>query len=166
MELNDTLKARLLELLAATRVEECGKPALDQVVFHHEGANLIGHVLLDLLEEQGFLPEDIDVMAGGDTLSLAIALSISYAAYSRGLDIDTWAISDGVLKGPKLNNPKAIIIKAETEDVDYLPLVAEIENVGGQVLATLCLWGDKAEKRMELSGLLHLTALGEADFSL
>lgn len=163
MELNDTLKARLLQLLAASRVSGQDTPALAQVIFHHEGANLIGHVLLDLLEEQGFLAEDIDVVVGGDTLSSGICLAVSNAAYSRGLDIDTWAISKGNLYGPKLEAPQAIIIKAESQNEDIAPLVGEIEGRDGQVLAVISLWGSGHERQSTDAGLLHLTCLSEVD---
>lgn len=165
MELNDTLKARLLDLLAAASPAESGKPDLEQVVFHHEGANLIGHVLLDLLEEHGFLPEDIDVMVGGDTISAAICLAISSAAYSRGLDIDTWVISNGQRLGPKLAAPTAILVQGEIETGDIQPLVAAVQEQGGQVLASLSLWGAPHRGQEETTGLLHLVALSEANLS-
>ena len=72
---NDSHKARLAELVRELAVIHekvtlaSGRESdfyvdMRRATLHHEAAPLIGHVMLDLLEESGFAPGDYDAVGG------------------------------------------------------------------------------------------------------
>ena len=88
---NDTQCARLAELAEVVRTSK-PNATTSQIVrslcLHHEAAPLIGHVLLDALEEAGYGPEDFDVVQALDTDAALIGSAMLHASASRGLDLD------------------------------------------------------------------------------
>lgn len=97
---NDTQRTRLGEFLSTALVGADGVPlrgqrakmAVASLALHHEAGPLMGHVLLDLLEEQGFSTEDYDVIGGVAPRALPVATAVMWAAGSRGLDVDCFAV--------------------------------------------------------------------------
>ncbi|MDR4156932.1 orotate phosphoribosyltransferase, partial [Bacillus cereus] len=66
--------------------------AMRRATLHHEAAPLIGHVMLDMLEEAGISPEDIDAVGGLTMGADPVATAIMHAAASRGLDVDAFVV--------------------------------------------------------------------------
>ena len=63
-----------------------------RATLHHEAAPLIGHVMLDMLEEAGLGPEDIDAVGGLTMGADPVATAMLHAAASRGLDLDAFVV--------------------------------------------------------------------------
>lgn len=83
---NDPQKVQLAQLLAQADGN------FEAVAYNHVGAALIGHVLLDLLEENGFAADDYDLVGGRIDKAGPLAFSLVHAANSRGLDVDAFAL--------------------------------------------------------------------------
>lgn len=92
---NDSQKARLSELVKELAVIHekvtlaSGRESdfyvdMRRATLHHEAAPLIGHVMLDLLEESGFAPGEDYVAVGGLTMGAdPVAAAMMHAASSR-----------------------------------------------------------------------------------
>ncbi|PKQ18525.1 MAG: orotate phosphoribosyltransferase, partial [Actinobacteria bacterium HGW-Actinobacteria-8] len=63
---------------------------LRRATLHHAAAPLIGHLLLDALEEAGFGPADIDAVGGLTLGADPVAGALLHAAASRGLELDAF----------------------------------------------------------------------------
>ncbi len=136
---NDPRKARFLDLCDNLGDNLCGdhrgdaasvaaSASLHPALTHHEAAPLAGHVMLDLLEDHGFAPDDIDAVVATTPMSIALTTATMCAASSRGLDLDSVMMCDG--------EPLAAI------DLDGASLV-------------LCLDRDDPTVRREVSENLH-----------
>lgn len=68
---------------------------LHRTALHHEGGFLLGHVLIDLLEENGFPAQEIDALGGLAAKAELVSLSVMHAANSRGLDLDVFSLVSG-----------------------------------------------------------------------
>ena len=101
---NDTHKARLAALVQELSVIHekvilaSGRESdfyvdMRRSTLHHEAAPLIGHVMLDLLEESGFAVGEEYVAVGGLTMGAdPVATAMMHAAASRGLDLDAFVV--------------------------------------------------------------------------
>ena len=65
---------------------------LRRVTLHPRAAPLIGHQLLDLLEEQGLGTAEIDAVGGLTLGADPIATALLHAAASRGQDLDAFVV--------------------------------------------------------------------------
>lgn len=83
---NDPQKVQLVQLLAQANGD------FEAVAYNHAGAAVIGHVLLDLLEENGFASDDYDLVGGRVDKASPLAFSLVHAANARGLDVDAFAL--------------------------------------------------------------------------
>src|SRR5690625_2916292 len=63
-----------------------------RVTLHHAAAPLVGHVMLDLLEEEGMGPAEIDAVGGLTMGADPVATAILHAAASRGLSMDAFVV--------------------------------------------------------------------------
>ncbi|MEW6860918.1 hypothetical protein V3M78_02295 [Trueperella pyogenes] len=102
MDTNDAPKARLAEHLHE----------LDpfSAALHCDAAPLLGHAMLDLLEEAGLGPEDIDAVGGVGPLALAISTGILHAAASRGQYLDAFSIEGGAIAGPTIVGRRVVVV--------------------------------------------------------
>ena len=101
---NDSHKARLAALVQELSVIHekvtlaSGRESdfyvdMRRSTLHHEAAPLIGHVMLDLLEESGFSVGEEYVAVGGLTMGAdPVATAMLHAAASRGLDLDAFVV--------------------------------------------------------------------------
>src|SRR5690606_15779169 len=102
-DLSSTPREQLLDLIRELAVVHgrvtlsSGKEAdyyvdLRRVTLHHRAAPLIGHQLLDLLEERGLGTAEIDAVGGLTLGADPIATALLHAAASRGQDLDAFVV--------------------------------------------------------------------------
>lgn len=99
---NDPQKTRLAELIREA-------DSIDDVLLGHEAGHLVGHVVLDMLEERGFPADEFDAVASVPT-ELPLALSVMHAASSRGMDINTLVLDDAGIRGPHQRGDKVVLV--------------------------------------------------------
>lgn len=131
---NDPQKTRLAELLRSAH-------SLDDVLLGYEAGHLVGHVMLDMLEERGFPADEFDAVgcAAGD---LPLALSVMHAAASRGMDINTIVIDGGGVRGPITDGDRIVMVSARGCDRELgavvparVEIAARAELIGDGELA-------------------------------
>ncbi|SPT74571.1 Uncharacterised protein [Arcanobacterium haemolyticum] len=123
---NDPQKTALAGLLrAATRETAPETLAAIRALLHsHDAAVLAGHVMLDLLEENGYGPLDIDAI-GATPADLPLALAIQHAAASRGMQYDAFTIAGTSLIGPDLDGRRVVVIKIFEDETAPAKLAVE-----------------------------------------
>lgn len=186
--MNDSLKARLIELIKTLSVKygdftlASGKKSnfyidLRQSTLHHEASALIGHVLLDMLEEAGYLPEDIDAVGGLTMGADPVAFAMMHAAGSRGLDLDAFVVRKAAkdhgmqkqIEGPDLNGKQVVIVE-DTSTTGGSPITAAqaAEAAGAKVLcvAVVVDRGQEAKARIEAAGWKYYAALNLSDLGI
>ena len=101
--MNDSLRRRLVELVDTLAVQRgaftlaSGRTSdyyidMRRATLHHEAGPLIGHVMLDMLEEAGLGAGVVDAVGGLTMGADPVAAAIMHAAASRGLDIDAFVV--------------------------------------------------------------------------
>lgn len=188
MSSNDSPRARLAQLVRDLSVVR-GKVAqpsgaesdfyvdMRRATLHHEAAPLIGHVMLDLLEEAGLWPEEA-VAVGGLTMGAGpVATAMLHAAASRGLDLDAFVVHKAAkdhgmkpcIEGPPVAG-RPVVVLEDTSTTGGAPLeaVAALREAGAQVLAVAVVVdrGTGARERVEATGLPYYAALGLEDLDL
>ncbi|OKL46965.1 orotate phosphoribosyltransferase [Boudabousia liubingyangii] len=185
---NDQQKGRLAELvqeLAVVRGEVTLASGLKsdfyvdmrRATLHHEAAPLIGHVMLDMLEEAGFGPDDIDAVGGLTMGADPVATAIMHAAASRGLNIDAFVVRKEAkdhgmkrqIEGPDIKGRRVVILE-DTSTTGGSPLTAAqaARDAGAEVL-TVAVVVDRntgAAERIKEAGFGYLYALGLEDLNL
>ena len=104
------------QLRALLAQEIGGRPftELSGVTFHHRGAELAGHVLLDTLEDAGYSVDDFDAVGALTAAAVPLADAMLHAAASRGQDLDAF-VMDFVypsIKGPSIEGRRVILLDA------------------------------------------------------
>ena len=138
-----TPREQLLELIKELAVVHgrvtlsSGKEAdyyvdLRRVTLHHRAAPLIGHVLLDLLEEAGLGTADVDAVGGLTLGADPVATALLHAAASRGQDLDAFVVR-------KEGKAHGLQRRIEGPDVAGRRVVAveDTSTTGGSVLAAI-----------------------------
>lgn len=178
---NDPQRVRLIELVRELAVIE-GEVTLAsglvsdhyvdmrRATLHHEAAPLIGHVMLDMLEENGFGPDDIDAVGGLTMGADPVATAILHAAASRGLGVDAFVVRKAAkdhgmkrrIEGPDVAGKKVIILE-DTSTTGGSPLEAleAVREAGGEVLAVAVVVDRNtgAKEKIEEAGVPYLAAL-------
>ncbi|MDY2941403.1 MAG: orotate phosphoribosyltransferase [Varibaculum sp.] len=188
METNDTHKTRLAELVRDLAVQHgkftlaSGKQStfyvdMRRATLHHEAAPLIGHVMLDLLEQSGFTADDIDAVGGMTMGADPVATAILHAAASRGLDIDAFVVRKSPkdhgmgrqVEGPEVAGRNVVILEdTSTTGGSPLQAIAALRAAGANVLAVAVV-ADRAtgaKERIEAEGVPYLAALTLDDLGL
>lgn len=188
MQTNDTQKARLAQLvneLAVTHGDFTLASGLKSSFYvdmraatlHHEAGPLIGHVMLDLLEEAGYLAEDVDAVGGLTMGADPVATAIMHAAASRGLDIDAFVVRKEAkdhgtkkrIEGPSIAG-RSVVVLEDTSTTGGSPLQAiqACQAEGAKVLAVAVVVDRNtgAKERIEAAGVPYLAALNLADLGL
>ena len=91
---------------------------LRRVTLHHRAAPLIGHQLLDLLEEQGLGTAEIDAVGGLTLGADPIATALLHAAASRGQDLDAFVVRKAAkahgmqrqIEGPDVAGRRVVVV--------------------------------------------------------
>ncbi|RRC95044.1 orotate phosphoribosyltransferase [Schaalia canis] len=185
---NDSHKARLSELVRelavihekvtlASGLESDFYVDMRRATLHHEAAPLIGHVMLDLLEESGFAPGDYDAVGGLTMGADPVATAMLHAAASRGLDVDAFVVRKAAkdhgmkrqIEGPDVAGRRVIVLE-DTSTTGGSPLEAAraLREAGAEVLAVAVIVdrATGAKEKIEAEGFPYFYALGLEDLGL
>lgn len=188
MSINDPQRARLAQLvrdLAVVRGKVTLASGLEsdfyvdmrRATLHHEAAPLIGHVMLDMLEEAGLGPEEVDAVGGLTMGADPVAGAMMHAAASRGLDLDAFVVRKAVkdhgmrrrIEGPEVAGRRVVVLEdTSTTGGSPLEAVEALREAGAQVLAVAVIVDRDtgARERIESAGLPYYAALGLTDLDL
>lgn len=150
---------------------------LRRVTLHHQAAPLVGHVLLDRLEEVGLGPGEIDAVGGLTLGADPVAGALLHAAASRGLDLDSFVVrkeakAHGMqrrIEGPDVAGRRVVVVEdTSTTGGSALTAVDAVLEAGGQVLgvAVLVDRDTGAREAIEARGLPYHYLYGLADLGL
>lgn len=150
---------------------------LRRVTLHHRAAPLIGHVLLDQLEEAGLGPGEIDGVGGLTLGADPVALSLLHAAASRGQDLDAFVVrkegkAHGMqrrIEGPDVVGRKVVAVEdTSTTGGSVLTAVEALREAGADVVgvAVIVDRGTGARERIEAEGLSYHYLYGLEDLGL
>ena len=188
MSTNDTPKARLAQLVRelsvihgevtlASGLTSDYYVDLRRATLHHEAAPLIGHVMLDLLEESGFAPDDFDAVGGLTMGADPVAAAIMHAAASRGLDIDAFVVRKSAkthgmqrqIEGPAIEGRRVVVVE-DTSTTGGSPITAieAVREAGAEVVACAVVVDRTtgAKEKIEELGVPYVFALDLADLDL
>ena len=106
------------------RAEMADKPfsELFSVTSDHRGAAVVGHLLLDTLEEQGYSIDDFDAVGALTAAAVPLVGAMVQAAASRGEDLDGF-VMDFVypsVKGPSIANKRVILLDSWLSEKSYV----------------------------------------------
>ncbi|MFP7707767.1 orotate phosphoribosyltransferase [Trueperella sp. LYQ141] len=185
---NDTPKARLAELICTLSVERgeftlaSGRTSnyyvdMRRSTLHHEAGPLIGHVMLDMLEENGLSADDIDAVGGLTMGADPVATAIMHAAASRGLDIDAFVVRKAAkdhgmkrqIEGPDIAGRRVVIVEdTSTTGGSPVTAIAAAREAGAHVLAVAVVVdrATGAAAKIEAEGVPYYAALGIADLGV
>lgn len=150
---------------------------LRRITLHHRAAPLVGHVMLDLLEENGVGPGEIDAVGGLTLGADPVATAILHAAASRGLDLDAFVVrkegkAHGLqrrIEGPDVAGRRVVAVEdTSTTGGSVLTAVEALREAGAHVVAVAVIVDRDtgARQRVEAEGLPYLSVLGLADLGL
>ncbi|MCK6209636.1 orotate phosphoribosyltransferase [Georgenia sp. EYE_87] len=186
---NDTPRARLAQLvreLAVVRGEVTLASGLTsdfyvdmrRATLHHAAAPLIGHVMLDMLEEAGFGAGEIDAVGGLTMGADPVATAILHAAASRGLDVDAFVVRKEAkghgmrrrVEGPDVAGRRVVVLE-DTSTTGGSPLTAieALREAGAEVAAVAVVVDRDTGAREAIESAAdvpYLAALGLADLGL
>ena len=188
MTTNDSQRARLAQLVTslavvrgrvtlASGVESDFYVDMRRATLHHEAAPLIGHVMLDMLEETGLSTDDVDAVGGLTMGADPVATAMLHAAASRGLDLDAFVVRKAAkdhgmrrrIEGPDVAG-RSVVVLEDTSTTGGSPLeaVGALRDAGATVLAVAVVVDRDtgARERIEAEGLPYCAALGLADLGL
>ena len=147
---------------------------LRRVTLHHRAAPLIGHVLLDVLEEAGLGPGEIDAVGGLTLGADPVAGALLHAAASRGQDLDAFVVrkegkSHGMqrrIEGPDVAGRRVVAVEdTSTTGGSVVTAVEALREAGADVVAVAVIVdrGTGARERIEAEGLPYHYVYGLAD---
>ena len=185
---NDSNRARLAELvneLAVVRGKVTLASGLEsnfyvdmrRATLHHEAAPLIGHVMLDLLEENGFSVDEVDAVGGLTMGADPVATAMLHAAAARGLDLDAFVVRKAAkdhgmkrqIEGQSVEGKRVVVLEdTSTTGGSPIQAVEALRAAGAQVLAVAVIVDRNtgARERIEAADLPYLYALGLEDLDL
>ncbi len=150
---------------------------LRRITLHHRAAPLVGHLMLDALEEAGYGPADIDAVGGLTLGADPVAASLLHAAASRGLDLDAFVVrkeskSHGLqrrVEGPDVAGRTVVAVEdTSTTGGSVLTAVEALREAGANVVAVAVIVDRDtgARERIEAEGLPYLSLYSLADLGL
>jgi orotate phosphoribosyltransferase len=151
---------------------------LRRVTLHHLAAPLVGHLLLDLLEERGLVAGDDYVAAGGLTMGAdPVAGAMLHAAAARGLDLDAFVVRKDAkahglqrrIEGPDVEGKPVIVVEdTSTTGGSAITAVEALRAAGAEVKAVAVIVDRStgAQARIEALGLPYHYLFGLADLGL
>ena len=125
---NSTVEFAMLEprdqLKTLLRAEMKDKPfsELSAVLFDHRGASIVGHMLLDALEESGYSVDDFDVVGALTAAAVPLVSAMIQAAASRGEDLNGF-VMDFVypsIKGPSIKGKRVVLLDSWLSEKSYV----------------------------------------------
>ena len=188
MSTNDSQTTRLAELVnelsvvrgkvtLASGLESDFYVDMRRATLHHEAAPLIGHVMLDMLEEAGLGTDEIDAVGGLTMGADPVAAAMLHAAASRGLDLDAFVVRKAAkdhgmrrrIEGPDVAGRRVVVLEdTSTTGGSPLEAVEALHEAGADVRAVAVIVdrATGARERIEAAGLPYYAALGLADLGL
>ena len=150
---------------------------LRRATLHHEAAPLIGHLLLDHLEVNGFGPADIDAVGGLTLGADPVAGALLHAAASRALTLDAFVVrKEGKaygmqrrIEGPDVEGRSVVAVEdTSTTGGSVLTAVEALREAGANVAAVAVIVdrGTGAREAVEAEGLPYLYLFDLADLGL
>ncbi|MBC7290104.1 MAG: orotate phosphoribosyltransferase [Actinotalea sp.] len=150
---------------------------LRRVTLHHRAAPLVGHVLLDLLEEHGLGTADVDAVGGLTLGADPVATALLHAAAARGQDLDAFVVrkegkAHGMqrrIEGPDVVGRRVVAVEdTSTTGGSVLTAVEALREAGAEVagVAVIVDRGTGARERIEAEGLPYLAVFGLEDLGL
>jgi orotate phosphoribosyltransferase len=185
---NDAQRARLasyvsdLGVVRGRVVLSSGKESdyyvdMRRVTLHREAGPLLGHVLLDLLEEQGLGPDEVDAVGGLTLGADPVATAILHAAASRGQGIDAFVVrkeakAHGMqrrIEGPDISGRRVVVVEdTSTTGGSVLTAVKAVEEAGAEIVGVVVVLdrATGAREVVEAAGYRYFQALGLTDVGL
>ncbi|WP_284293170.1 orotate phosphoribosyltransferase [Luteimicrobium album] len=150
---------------------------LRRVTLHHRAAPLIGHVLLDQLEELGFGTAEVDAVGGLTLGADPIATALLHAAASRGQDLDAFVVRKAAkahgmqrqIEGPDIAGRRVVVLE-DTTTTGGSPITAveACRAAGAEVVAvaTIVDRATGAGEKIEALGVPYHYLFDLADLDL
>lgn len=131
---------------------------LASVTFDHRGASVVGHILLDTLEEAGYSVDDVDAVGALTAAAVSLVSAMIQAAASRGEDLNGF-VMDFVypsIKGPSITGKRVVLLDSWLSEKSYVQTsslvtlrngnelsldFSVVEREGAEVLAVASLIG-------------------------
>lgn len=166
-----------LEKLVRAEVVNKQFSELTSVTYHHDGATLAGHALLDALETHGFMLDDFDAVGAMTTAGIPLVTAMIHAAASRGQILDGF-LMDFVfpgIKGPSIAGKRVILVDAWLSEKSFVQTssvvtlthgnelnvdFAVLENEGAQICAITSLVGSVGGHGESMHGEDHVCQCG------
>ena len=114
-----------------------GRPfsELAAVTFDHRAATVMGHVLIDALEDAGYSIDDFDAVGALTAASVPMVSAMIQAAASRGEDLDGF-VMDFVypsIKGPSIEGRRVVLLDAWLSEKSYVQTSSLVTLRNGNV---------------------------------
>lgn len=150
---------------------------LRRITLHHRAAPLVGHVLLDQLEEAGLGTAEVDAVGGLTLGADPIATALLHAAASRGQDLDAFVVRKAAkahgmqrqIEGPEIGGRRVVVVE-DTTTTGGSPITAieAARAAGAEVVgvATIMDRDTGAREKIEALGVPYLSIFGLTDFDL
>ena len=150
---------------------------LRRITLHHRAAPLVGHVLLDRLEELGLGTAEIDAVGGLTLGADPVATALLHAAASRGQDLDAFVVrkegkAHGMqrrIEGPDVAGRRVVAVEdTSTTGGSVMTAVDALREAGADVVAVAVIVDRDtgARERIEAQGLPYLSVFGLAELGL
>ncbi len=148
-----------------------------RATLHHAAAPLIGHVMLDALEEAGLGPGEVDAVGGLTMGADPVATALLHAAASRGLDLDAFVVRKEAkghgmrrqIEGPDVAGRRVVVVEdTSTTGGSPLAAIAALREAGAHVVgvAVVVDRATGAKERIEAEGVPYVAVLGLEDLGL
>ena len=150
---------------------------LRRVTLHHRAAPLVGHVLLDRLEEVGLGTAEVDAVGGLTLGADPVATALLHAAASRGQDLDAFVVRKAAkghgmqrrVEGPDIAGRRVVVLE-DTSTTGSSPITAveAAREAGAEVLAVAVIVdrATGAQERIEALGVPYHALFSLADLGL
>ncbi|MDR1186711.1 MAG: orotate phosphoribosyltransferase [Bifidobacteriaceae bacterium] len=151
---------------------------LRRVTLHHLAAPLVGHLLLDLLEERGLVAGDDYLSVGGLTMGAdPVAGAMLHAAAARGLDLDAFVVRKDAkahglqrrIEGPDVRGRAVVAVEdTSTTGGSVITAVEALREAGASVKAVAVIVDRDtgAAAKIEALGLPYYYLFGLDDLGL
>ncbi|HEY3436513.1 MAG TPA: orotate phosphoribosyltransferase [Actinotalea sp.] len=150
---------------------------LRRITLHHRAAPLVGHVMLDLLEENGLGTAEIDAVGGLTLGADPVAAALLHAAAARAQDLDAFVVrkegkAHGLqrrIEGPDVTGRRVVAVEdTSTTGGSVMTAVEALREAGADVVgvAVIVDRGTGARERIEAEGLPYLAIYELSDLGL
>ena len=148
---------------------------LRRLTLHHEGAPLVGRLLLELLDEAGY--GDVDAVGGLTMGADPVASALLFAAERKGRGLDAFLVrketkAHGLqrrVEGPDVAGRRVVAVEdTSTTGGSVLTAVDALEDAGARVVAVAVIVDRDtgARETIEARGLPYLTLFTIDDLGL